>query len=114
MRPVWFLWEEGCLWWPTGKWSKLEELLESDPQAAVVVDTCDFDNGRVFQLNASGRVEVGSADPDRMLRLFAKYLGSDRALWDRRFDPHEEGLRMVRLRPERLSARDLSYSVSGP
>jgi nitroimidazol reductase NimA-like FMN-containing flavoprotein (pyridoxamine 5'-phosphate oxidase superfamily) len=110
VRPVWFVWEDGCLWWPVGTWSKLEQILDSDPHVAVVIDTCDLAAGKVLQVKMRESVAIEAADPARMHRLFTKYLGADRTSWDPRFDPHEAGLKMVRLRPERVTARDLSYS----
>jgi len=54
VRPLWYLWEEGCFWWLTGSWSKLGGLLDVDPRVALVVDTCDLERGEVLQVTARG------------------------------------------------------------
>ena len=52
IRPVWYLWEDRCFWWLTGRWTALPELLRKNPRVALVVDTCDLDTGRVLQVIA--------------------------------------------------------------
>ncbi len=46
VRPVWFLWEDGCFWWLTGPWSQLDRQLASDPQVTLLVDTCTWPAAR--------------------------------------------------------------------
>jgi nitroimidazol reductase NimA-like FMN-containing flavoprotein (pyridoxamine 5'-phosphate oxidase superfamily) len=31
VRPVWFLWEEGAVWWITGAYSRISRFLAKDP-----------------------------------------------------------------------------------
>lgn len=110
VRPVWFLWEDGCLWWLTGPWSHLEEHLEADPCVAVVIDTCDLATGEVRQVRMTGTAEVVPYDRDRAWRKLRRYLGPDPAAWDRsrfRLDPGDT--RFVRLRPDHVEAQDLSF-----
>jgi ketosteroid isomerase-like protein/nitroimidazol reductase NimA-like FMN-containing flavoprotein (pyridoxamine 5'-phosphate oxidase superfamily) len=112
VRPVWFLFEDGAFWWLTGGWSSLPALLARSPDVAVVIDTCDLDTGEVLQVTATGAAEVSPLDPERARRKLRRYLGSDEALWPERFvagtfaDP---SVRLVRLAPRRLRARDLSF-----
>jgi nitroimidazol reductase NimA-like FMN-containing flavoprotein (pyridoxamine 5'-phosphate oxidase superfamily) len=113
VRPVWFLWEEQAFWWLTGRWARLASLLERDSEVALVVDTCDLETGEVLQVVARGAAEVVPFDAERARRKLRRYLGPDEAAWDReRFlegtfgDP---SARLVRLKPRRLRARDLSY-----
>lgn len=117
VRPVWFLWEGGAFWILTGPWARLLDHVRRDPAIALVVDVCDTDTGLVRQVIASGQVEVLPFDVPRGRRKLSRYLGADEANWDDRFrhylldDPVDRGTVWLRLRPDRLVAKDLSYSV---
>ena len=115
VRPVWFLWEERCFWWLTGSWSRLPAILERNPRVALVVDTCELDSGRVLQVTARGEAAIEPFDPARARRKLARYLGPDESAWDReRFQIDtfaNDSTRFIRLAPEQLRARDLSYQV---
>ena len=115
VSPVWFLWEQRCFWWLTGDWSRMPAILARDPEVAFVVDTCELATGRVLQVTARGEATVVAFDRDRARRKLARYLGQDERSWDRhRFLEgtfENPAARFVRLRPEVLTARDLSYHV---
>ncbi len=117
VRPVWFLWEDGAFWWLTGSWSRLADQLRTEPAVALVVDTCDLTTGQVRQVQARGDAEVLPFDTDRARRTLSRYLGDDPARWDQgRFAISTSGMAgsgepaFVRLAPERLTARDLSFT----
>lgn len=114
VRPVWFLYEEGALWWLTASsYSRLWEWLSADPRVAVTIDTCDLVTGEVLAVSVTGRANVVAFDAGRAERKLTKYLGPERDRWAARFtgtfdDPTS---RLVVLRPgvaPRL--RDLSFS----
>jgi hypothetical protein len=85
VRPTWFLWEDQAFWILTGPWASLLHRVLAEPVTALVVDECD--------------------------------LGADETRWDQRFlcylldDPAQKGTRWLRLRPDSLIAKDLSYTV---
>jgi nitroimidazol reductase NimA-like FMN-containing flavoprotein (pyridoxamine 5'-phosphate oxidase superfamily) len=117
IRPVWFLWEDAAFWWLTGSWSRLPAILDDEARVAVVVDTCDLATGEVRQVTAVGDATIAPFDRDRAYRKLCRYLGPDPSLWDQdRFALPDEtvggtpGARFVRLAPDRLRARDLSYA----
>src|SRR4051794_8058512 len=117
VRPVWYVWEEGCFWWLTGGWSTLAAVLGRDPSVALVVDTCELETGRVLQVVARGEAEVVGFDAERAQRKLARYLGADRERWPERFAAgtfDDPTARFVRLAPRTLRARDLSFAVSAP
>jgi len=113
LRPVWYLWEEQAFWWLTGAWSRLPTLIARDPAVALLIDTWEPTIGEVIQLIARGDAEVRPFDPERARRKLTRYLGDDESNWDEdrftrgTFD--NPSTRFVRLRPERLVVRDLSY-----
>ncbi|HET9201412.1 MAG TPA: pyridoxamine 5'-phosphate oxidase family protein [Dehalococcoidia bacterium] len=117
VRPVWYIWEEGAFWWLTGPWSRLEALLREDDRVALVVDVNDVETGEVLKVSARGRASVVGFDADRARRKLARYLGPDESKWDRsRFVMgtfETPGVKFVRFEPESLSAKRLSYQVSG-
>lgn len=115
MRPVWYLWEDGVFWWLSGAWSRLPDRLLSDPAVALVVDTCDLRTGEVRQVTATGTADVHAYEAARARRLLRRYLGEDEHTWDGRFDPGAAapGAVLIRLVPERIAARDMSYQPSG-
>jgi hypothetical protein len=117
VRPVWFLWEGEAFWILTGPWARLLEHVRRDPAISVVIDVCDTETGLVRQVIASGQVEILPFDVPRGRRKLRRYLGADEETWDDRFrhylldDPVQRGTVWLRLSPDRLVARDLSYSV---
>ncbi|MEU6922864.1 pyridoxamine 5'-phosphate oxidase family protein [Streptomyces sp. NPDC046631] len=117
VRPTWFLWEEGAFWILTGPWARLLSRVRTDPVIALVVDVCDVGTGLVRQVIARGQAEILPFDVPRGRRKLNRYLGADDAKWDNRFrhylldDPAEQGTVWLRLRPDSVVAKDLSYSV---
>lgn len=117
VRPTWFLWEDGSFWILTGPWAKLLGRIQADPSVALVVDVCDVSTGLVRQVVARGKAEVVPFDVPRGRRKLRRYLGADEAEWDARFrryllsDPAEYGTVWLRVHPDTLVAKDLSYSV---
>lgn len=117
VRPTWFLWEDHEFWVLSGPWAKLVNRVRKDPALAVVIDECDLTTGTVRQVVAHGHAEILPWDVPRGRRKLIRYLGADEARWDERFrrylydDPAEKGTVWVRLRPDSLTARDLSYTV---
>ncbi|MBW3579347.1 MAG: pyridoxamine 5'-phosphate oxidase family protein, partial [Actinobacteria bacterium] len=97
----------------TGPWAHLNDLLEDDPRAVLVVDTCDLATGEVLQVTARGRIEIRPYDRARAIRKLRRYLGPDISAWDATFDPDAMAeAKFARLAPTKLSARDLSFKPS--
>jgi nitroimidazol reductase NimA-like FMN-containing flavoprotein (pyridoxamine 5'-phosphate oxidase superfamily) len=112
VRPVWYLWEEGALWWLTGTWSRMSRLLAEDPRVALVIDSCELDTLEFRQVLAWGRAEVAPFDEGRARRKLRRYLGEDEATWPSEFVDSFAVSQFVRLAPERLTTRD--YSKTRP
>lgn len=117
VRPVCFLWEDGAFWWITGAYARLPRLLARDPRVSLVIDTCDLESGEVRQVTARGEAEVVDFDRERARRKLTRYLGPDESEWDTRFsvrylEQPDQETRLVRLVPERMTARDPSFSPS--
>lgn len=117
VRPTWYLWEDGAFWILTGPWARLTAKVRADPSVALVVDEGDIATGLIRQVIARGKAEELPFDVPRGRRLLVRYLGTDESRWDRRFssylgdDPVEKGTIWLRVRPETVSAKDISYTV---
>jgi hypothetical protein len=117
VRPTWFLWEEQAFWILTGPWARLLHRVQANPVIALVVDECNLATGVVRQVIARGQAEILPFDVPRGRRKLTRYLGADETRWDQRFrcylldDPAKAGTSWLRLRPDSLIAKDLSYTV---
>ncbi|MFD6948569.1 pyridoxamine 5'-phosphate oxidase [Nocardiopsis sp. TSRI0078] len=108
VRPVWFLWEEGAMWWLTGAYAKMSRFLEKDPRAALVVDACDLEELEFLQVIMRGEAEVVPYDEERSRRKLRRYLGEDESIWPTDFRDFDEDTRFIRFVPERTIVQDLS------
>ncbi|QYN22751.1 pyridoxamine 5'-phosphate oxidase family protein [Amycolatopsis sp. DSM 110486] len=116
VRPTWYLWEDHTFWILSGQWSHLPAHVRASPRLALTVDVCDLATGLVRQVVASGPAAVVAFDVPRGRRKLVRYLGPDEQRWDPRFRAYlneaERGTVWVRLTPETLRAKDLSYEVN--
>lgn len=117
VRPTWYLWEDRAFWILSGPWARLLKHIQANPAMALTVDVCDTATGLVRQVIARGRAEVLPFDVPRGHRKLSRYLGPDDTKWDNRFyrylhaSPDEQGTVWLRLRPDAITASDLSYRV---
>lgn len=117
VRPVWFLFDDGVLWWLTGIYSRVSEWLRQDARAQIVIDTCDLDTGVVLAVTLTGRAEPRPMDAAIATRKLTKYLGADRDRWPQRFRAvlHAPSTNwLIALTPDTAPRlRDLSFPVPG-
>jgi hypothetical protein len=115
---VWYLWEGDAFWIITGPWTRLPGRVRADPAVALVVDECELATGSVRQVSCRGSAELVPFDAPRGRRKLSRYLGTDETRWDPRFqrtlqvDPAETGTAWLRIHPDALVAKDLSYQVT--
>ena len=112
--PVWFLWEDDAIWIIGSRRSDtFPARLEREPRCAIGVVDFAPEWGLVQHVGIRGRATIEPFDPDRAYRLLARYLGASN--WDPRFrdtlrDPDNL---FVRIAPETVVARDVSYQRGG-
>jgi hypothetical protein len=112
--PVWFLWEDECLWIiGSTRTDSFPRRLSRDGRCAVGIIDFDRDRGLVQHVGIRGHATVEPFDADRARRLLARYLGEDQNRWDPRFretlsDPDNVLARVV---PDTVVARDVSYDI---
>jgi len=103
VAPVWFIVEDGCIVFNTGRKSAKGRALARDPRATLCTDLEEAPFGFV-QVQGSSEL---SEDPAELLRtataIAARYVGSDRAeeFGKRNAGP---GSLVVRLRPTKVLA----------
>lgn len=113
VRPVWFEWDGGAFWVFSGPWARWFTRVHTDPEIALIVDTCDLAGGEILQVIAHGRAEILDWDVDRARRMLARYLGPDEEGWPEEYRMYLgepiEGIRWVRLIPDKLLSNDFSF-----
>jgi PPOX class probable F420-dependent enzyme len=103
VAPVWFIVEDGCVVFNTGKGSAKGRALARDPRTALCTDLQEPPYGFV---QVQGEAEL-SEDPAELLRtataIAARYMGTERAaqFGQRNAGP---GALVVRLQPARVLA----------
>lgn len=114
--PVWFIWEDDCVWiFGTSEDSFIRRLKE-EPRCALGIVDFNLDKGVLRHVGIRGISEVGSIDNDRLHRFVAKYLGDDKTKWNEWFvqnivDPLDI---MVKITPKSMVAKDVSFFRTGP
>jgi hypothetical protein len=112
--PVWFLWESESLWVIGSRRSdSFPDRLRRDGRCAIGIVDFDKARGIVQHVGIRGRAFVEPFDCERARRLLTRYLGEGEADWDARFrdtlsDPANV---LVRVAPETVVVRDVSYAV---
>jgi hypothetical protein len=115
--PVWFLWEDGALWFVGRNVDTFPKRIRETPQCAVGIVDFDLQRGLLRHVGLRGTAEVMPVDRGRLHRLLARYLGEDPTEWSSTF---RKGVIdkldvMVRFTPTSIVARDQSYfSPAGP
>ena len=114
VSPLWFLWEDGCVWIIADTVEKSYTTRVADT-AETAIAIVDFEptTGLVQHVGMRGRSSIVPFDESRANRLLQRYLGPDRESWSERFvdiDPEQWGL--IRFEPETVVARDQSFDAS--
>lgn len=112
--PVWFLWEDGAVWIIGEPTDTFPDRVAREPRCAVGVVDFDRASGLVQHVGIRGRGTVEPWDPSRARRLIRRYLGDDESAWDPEFVEFlpDDRYRFVRVQPETVVARDVSYAAS--
>lgn len=114
--PVWFLWEDGCLWLIGNRSDSFVKRLAADPRCAIGVVDFDAKAGILRHVGVRGRAEIGGMDKARLHRLLLRYLGPDEAGWNAWFYDNVAAPldAMIKVTPRTIVAKDVSYFRTGP
>ncbi|MBM3197576.1 MAG: pyridoxamine 5'-phosphate oxidase [Chlamydiae bacterium] len=114
--PVWFLWEDSCLWIFGSSKDSFVNRLQAEPKCAAGIVEYDLEKGILKHVGIRGTASVASCDKNRLMRFLAKYLGADEEKHNPWFienvvDPLDA---MIRIDPESVVAKNVSYFKTGP
>lgn len=114
--PVWFIWEESCLWLFGTAEDSFIKRLKVEPRCAIGIVDFDLQMGILRHVGVRGTAHLDSVELERLLRFVSKYLGSNSDKWNKWFvsnivDPINV---MVQITPKSIVAKDVSYFKTGP
>lgn len=115
--PVWFLWEDGVMWFVARSVDRFPKRIRETPKCSVGVVDFNLQRGTLRHVGMRGTAEVAPVDKARLHRLLARYLGEDPEGWSSTFTRGviDKLDLMVRFRPTSIVARDQSYfSLASP
>ncbi len=114
--PVWFLWEEDAIWLIGTSHDSFPKRLEAEPRCAVGIVDYQLDRGILRHVGIRGVAEIRELDRARLHRLLYRYLGHDAASWNSWFVENvvDKLDLMVRITPQSVVAKNMSYFQSGP
>lgn len=109
--PVWFYWEDQCLWIIGTPGDTFPLRINKNPDCAIGIVDFNPSTGKVLHAGFRGKATVEPFNFDLAKRLLSKYLGSDEKNWDSRFKNQDSNNVFIRFVPETIVVRDQSYSV---
>jgi hypothetical protein len=111
--PVWFYWENKCIWIiGTPSSDSFPGRVEKNPECAIGIVDLDHTRGKVLHAGFRGRATVEPFDKEVATRLLARYLGSNEESWDPRFKGLGDSNILIRFVPETVVVRDQSFIPS--
>ncbi len=113
--PIWFLWEDGCVWFiGNRKVDNFQHRILGEPRCAIGIIDFNPATGMVHHVGLRGTATIEPFDRERGRKLLARYLGEDESRWPARFlnmlDSADSLL--VRFDPETAITSDQSYSLA--
>ena len=73
--PVWFLWEDGVMWFVARSVDRFPKRIRETPKCSVGVVDFNLQRGTLRHVGMRGTAEVTPVDKARLHRLLARYLG---------------------------------------
>lgn len=109
--PVWFHWEDGCLWIIGTGADTFPKRINKNPKCAVGIIDFNVESGKVLHAGFRGTGSVEPFNKEMANRLLIRYLGPEEAEWDPRFRnlDKDDGNVLIRIVPETVVVRDQSY-----
>ncbi|MCF6138285.1 pyridoxamine 5'-phosphate oxidase family protein [Pseudalkalibacillus berkeleyi] len=111
--PVWFYWEDECIWIiGTPSSDSFPKRIEEFPKCAIGIVDLDHTTGKVMHAGFRGKATVETFDVERAKRLLSRYLGTNEENWDPRFKGLGDSNVLIRFEPETVVVRDQSFEPS--
>ncbi len=114
--PVWFIWEDDCVWIFGVSEDSFVKRLKQEPKCALGVVDFHLDKGVLRHVGIRGTSQVENVDHNRLVRFVSKYLGGDQEKWNEWFvkNVFDSVDVMVRITPKSMVAKDVSFFKTGP
>lgn len=114
--PVWYIWEDDCVWIFGNSKDSFVRRLKKDPLCAVGIVDFDLDKGILRHVGIRGTSYLEDINSARLSRFISKYLGNNAEQWNAWFiksivDPLDV---MVKIVPKSMVAKDVSFFKTGP
>lgn len=110
--PVWFLWEEQCIWIICNLGSdSFATRIHNNPLCSIGIIDFDLESKKIHHVGLRGSATIVDFDRERAIRKVSKYLGSKESWPKGRFALTDEKLRFIRFSPRTVVARDQSYML---
>lgn len=110
--PVWFHWEDDCIWIIGTPTDTFPLRVGKHPKCSIGIVDFDSTTGKVLHAGFRGKATVESFNIELAKRLLIKYLGPNEKNWDPRFKDQDHKNVLIRFVPETVVVRDQSYSPS--
>ncbi len=109
--PVWYLWEHCAIWHTGTSQDSFPKRIMSEPRCAIGVVDFNLERGLLKHVGMRGTAIVVPLSSDRLYRLLRRYLGNDRATWNKRFGKAviERLDLMIKFDPHSVVMNDQSY-----
>ncbi len=114
--PVWFVWENSCIWVFGTNEDSFIKRLEKNTNCAIGVVDFDLQKGILKHVGIRGSAKISEIDHNRLHRFLSKYLGTNSDEWNNWFiDNIANPLnKMVQITPKTIVAKDVSFFKTGP
>ncbi|WP_257350696.1 pyridoxamine 5'-phosphate oxidase family protein [Pseudalkalibacillus decolorationis] len=111
--PVWFYWENECIWIiGTPSSDSFPGRIKENSKCAIGIVDLNHTTGKVLHAGFRGHAKVEQFDKGIAERLLTRYLGSHEEKWDPRFRNLGDSNVLIRFVPETVVVRDQSFVPS--
>lgn len=113
--PVWFIWEESCIWIFGKSEESFIKRLKTHPNCAIGIVDFNLEKGILKHVSIRGTTNIVEIDAKRLHRFVSKYLGKDNMKWNKWFitnivDPLDT---MLIITPKTIVTKDVSFFKTG-
>ncbi|MCA1010596.1 pyridoxamine 5'-phosphate oxidase family protein [Halobacillus halophilus] len=110
--PVWFYWEDECIYIIGTPSDSFPKRIEENPECAIGIVDFDPVTGKVLHAGFRGHATVEPFDRGVAHRLLERYVGPDQEEWDPMFQDLDDRNILIKFVPETVVVRDQSYKSS--
>ncbi|TDL82420.1 pyridoxamine 5'-phosphate oxidase family protein [Peribacillus frigoritolerans] len=111
--PVWFHWENNCIWiLGNNETDSFPSRIQKFPSCAIGIVDFNHMSGKVLHAGFRGVATVEPFDINMAKRLLSRYLGTVEERWDNRFKRFNHNSLLICFQPATVVVRDQSFRVN--